>query len=134
MATINPFQIPSALQELADEVRDFLAVHYRFNRRINSDFWEHCRAHTDLAGATELVEVFHRAGPSTLCETVLPGSFLFGYDGFMALLIGQRVATEFQSDLTDNDLRRWDAYREDIRQTVRNALPMEVALRQIYSA
>jgi hypothetical protein len=116
---------------LWDEVRDFLAVHYRFNRRSDSEFWRHCRANTDLAGAAEMVDVYRRAGPSILCETVLPGAFLFGYDGFMALLVGQRVETQFRYELSDDDLRRWDAYRDDIRQAISVAVPMHEALRQM---
>ena len=49
---------------------------------------------------TELVELYRHAGPSLLCEAVLPGAFLFGYDGFMALLVGQRVETQFETELT----------------------------------
>ena len=31
-----------------DEVRDFLALHYKFNRHSNSPFWRHCRNDTDF--------------------------------------------------------------------------------------
>ncbi|MDX5404991.1 MAG: tryptophan 7-halogenase, partial [Bacteroidota bacterium] len=34
-----------------DDVRDFLAVHYRFNRKIDTPFWKHCREATDLGAA-----------------------------------------------------------------------------------
>ena len=31
-----------------DEIRDFLAVHYRFNHRVKSEFWSVCHAEADL--------------------------------------------------------------------------------------
>src|SRR5699024_2544701 len=31
-----------------DSVRDFIAVHYKFNARLDTPFWRHCRAETDL--------------------------------------------------------------------------------------
>jgi tryptophan halogenase len=131
-------RINSALRELAnqryrvlwDEVRDFLAVHYRFNRWSDSPFWRHCRADTNLAGARELVELYQQAGPATLCATALPGGHIFGYDGFMSLLVGQRVPTAYANALSPDDLRIWNAYRNDIRRQIGQALPMEVALRQ----
>ena len=35
---------------LWDEVRDFLAVHFRFNRRRDTPFWQHCRSHDQFGG------------------------------------------------------------------------------------
>jgi tryptophan halogenase len=117
---------------LWDEVRDFLAIHYRFNRRSDSPFWRHCREHTDLAGATQLVSLYQEAGPSTLCGTLLPSGHIFGYDGFMTLLIGQRVDTAYRADLSENDQRVWNAYREQVRRNVSRAIPMEEGLRHVY--
>ena len=116
---------------LWDEVRDFLAVHFRFNRRRDTPFWQHCRADVDLAGASELVDLYQQVGPSSLCTTVLPGSHIFGYDGFMNLLIGQRVPTAYSSQLTEDERRRWDVYREDVRQSIAQALPMADAIRAV---
>jgi tryptophan halogenase len=113
---------------LWDEVRDFLAIHYKFNRRSQTPFWRHCRASVNLAGAQELVELYQQAGPSTLCATVLPGGHVFGYDGFMALLIGQRVPTAYRTELSSDDVRIWNAYRDDLRRQISRALPMREAL------
>jgi tryptophan halogenase len=117
---------------LWDEVRDFLAVHFRFNRRVDSPFWRWCRENVDLAGAADLVRYFQAAGPSTLCGGMLPSGRIFGYDGFMTLLVGQRVATEFQLQLTDDDRQRWNQHRQRVLREVSRALPMDEALRHIY--
>src|SRR5438445_12304123 len=31
-----------------DDIRDFLAVHYKFNTRLDTPFWRACRADTQL--------------------------------------------------------------------------------------
>ncbi len=116
---------------LWDEVRDFLAVHYRFNRKRNTPFWQHCREYTDLAGAADMVELYKRFGPSTLCTTVLPSGHVFGYDGFMAMLIGQRVPTSYTPKLSDADNDAWRAHQSRIREQVQAAVPMDIALSQL---
>ena len=99
---------------LWDEVRDFLAVHYRFNRRSDSPFWRHCRENTDLGGAAELVQLYEEAGPTTLCGTTLPGGHVFGYDGFMSMLVGMRAPTRFQNQFSEDDRQRWMEARANI--------------------
>ena len=118
---------------LWDEVRDFLAVHYRFNRKRDTPFWKHCREHTDLAGAEEMVDLYRRFGPSTLCTTPLPSDHVFGYDGFMAMLIGQRVPTSYVPKLSAADNESWLTHQSRVREQVRSALPMDVALTRLGS-
>ena len=48
---------------LWDDIRDFLSIHYRFNKRLDTAFWRHCGEAADLAGAAELVEVYRENGP-----------------------------------------------------------------------
>ena len=86
---------------------------------------------TNLAGASEFVELYQQAGPSSLCSTVLPGGHIFGYDGFMNLMIGQRVPTSYETRLSDDERRRWDAYRDDVRAKISRALPMREAIRGV---
>ena len=116
---------------LWDEVRDFLSIHFRFNRHLDTPFWQHCQRSVDLGGAAGLVELFQEAGPSTLCTTSLPSGHVFGYDGFMSLLVGQRVPTRFRNDLSAHDRERWDQYRQALREQTRHALPMRVAIDQL---
>ena len=56
-----------------DTIRQFLAIHYRFNSRLDTPFWRACRADVDLAGARPLVEYYQENGPSLLAtDIVLP--------------------------------------------------------------
>ena len=75
-----------------DDIRDFLAVHYRFNTRSDTAFWRECREKCDLAGAAPLCEFYRENGPSALGKSIFvyPHS-AFAQEGYMALLVGQRV-------------------------------------------
>ena len=66
-----------------DDIRDFLAVHYRFNTRLDTPFWRHCREHCDLAGAAPALESYHENGPSSYFEqTVFERPDQFGLAGY----------------------------------------------------
>jgi tryptophan halogenase len=75
-----------------DDIRDFLAVHYRFNTRLDTPFWQACRADTQLHDAEYLVKFYRENGPSVVAGSqLLHPSNSFGMDGYLALLIGQGV-------------------------------------------
>ncbi len=75
-----------------DDIRDFLAVHYRFNTRLDNPFWRACRQDTKLHGAEFLVRFYQENGPSVVAGAqLLHTSNSFGMDGYLAMLVGQGV-------------------------------------------
>ena len=75
-----------------DNIRDFLAVHYRFNTRLDTPFWRDCRETCDLAGVTELCAFYQENGPSALGKSIFVSPHnSWGHEGFMAMLVGQCV-------------------------------------------
>lgn len=75
-----------------DDIRDFLAVHYAFNTRLDTPFWRACRNDTKLHGARFLVDFYRENGPSVVAGAqLLHPSNSFGMDGYLALLLGQAV-------------------------------------------
>jgi tryptophan 7-halogenase len=75
-----------------DDIRDFLAVHYKFNTRLNTPFWQAARNDTALHGAEFLVEFYRQNGPSVVAGAqLLHPSNSFGMDGYLAMLVGQNV-------------------------------------------
>jgi tryptophan halogenase len=75
-----------------DAIRDFIALHYRFNTRLDTPFWRECREKTDLGGAARVVEYFRENGPNGYWETVLFDPFdPFKYRGYATLLVGMGV-------------------------------------------
>jgi tryptophan halogenase len=75
-----------------DDIRDFLAVHYKFNTRVDNEFWRACRNDTKLHDAQFLVDFYKENGPSVVAGAqLLHPSNSFGMDGYLALLVGQKV-------------------------------------------
>lgn len=97
---------------LWDAIRNFLAVHYRFNTRRDTPFWRACRADVELAGATPIVDWYRAHGPSSLwAPTLIDPLDPFKLDGYFTLLLGQQVPFERRWTPPDHERRQWDAAR-----------------------
>jgi tryptophan halogenase len=92
-----------------DDIRDFLAVHYAFNTRLDTPFWRACRSDTKLHGAQFLVDFFKENGPSVVAGAqLLHSSNSFGMDGYLAMLVGQNVPHQKRYQPTPNESKIWD--------------------------
>jgi tryptophan halogenase len=69
-----------------EDIRDFLALHYRFNTRLETPFWRMAVRDTPLGKLEDYVKQYQATGPA-----LLGGSHMFGHDGCLALLLGMRV-------------------------------------------
>jgi tryptophan halogenase len=117
-----------------DSIRDFLAVHYKFNTRRSTPFWEHCRRETCLGGAEHIVEFYRENGPSVLWgSTLLSPHNAFGMRGYYALLLGQEVPFHRTYVPSPADLARWEAFRESHRQAALRAATVKEAMEIIRS-
>ncbi len=78
-----------------DYLRWFLALHYRYNRRLDTPFWRHCRRQTDVSDHGELLELYRERGPLSYQRSALAGievpDPLWGAEGVDVLLLGQGV-------------------------------------------
>ncbi|MFP6611962.1 MAG: tryptophan halogenase family protein [Pirellulales bacterium] len=118
-------------REKWDDIRDCLALHYRYNRRLDTPFWRHCRQNSELGNAQPLVDFYQVAGPTIACSNFIPDSSIFGYNGYMNLLIQQRISTEYRNDFSPADLAVWDEYRNTIRAELAHTLPARQALKML---
>jgi tryptophan halogenase len=116
-----------------DEVRDFLALHYKFNYRADTPFWRHCQQETDLGGAEALVDMYRVVGPHRSCEGLIPLESMFRYDGYLSMLIGQRVPTAYRPDFLPQDYTDWHLYRDRVRADVAQAVPIRHAYQVVHS-
>lgn len=80
-----------------DYVSWFLALHYKFNQKQNTPFWQACRSKTDVSSYGELIELFQERGPLAYQA---PTSFAFDYpdplwgaEGIDTILLGQQLPT-----------------------------------------
>ena len=74
-----------------DEIRDFLALHYKLNTRLETPFWRHCREDTDVSSVAGLMEFYEQNGPTGFARHLLRGTGSnFGVEGFLVMLVGNR--------------------------------------------
>ncbi|MFD0635721.1 tryptophan halogenase family protein [Catenulispora yoronensis] len=115
-----------------DALRWFLAVHYRFNTRLDTPFWKRARAATDVSGLQPLLDVFATGAPlarrqgfvrSMLMQATPP---FYGLAGVDNILLGQAVPTELVS--TAEPLERWRTRRDAAEALLRHAMPHADAL------
>jgi tryptophan halogenase len=78
-----------------DYLRWFLAIHYKFNSKLDTPFWRHCREHTNVAGAEEPLRLYREGAPlsyrrfsEAAQRAPRPAFDEFGYD---MMLMGQAV-------------------------------------------
>jgi tryptophan halogenase len=104
------------LNSMWDNLRGWLAVQYRFNRKYNTPFWRHCRDGVDLAGAAEYVERFRESAPLSGKAPVPPArtrvsglmpQYAVDYFGqeyvYDVMLAGQKVPAHYRAPVTSRD-------------------------------
>jgi tryptophan halogenase len=74
-----------------DYLRWFLALHYRFNRRLDTPFWQACRADVNIDGLAAEVEDFRAHGALSSRDVARPPDAIFGAGGLDIMLLGQQV-------------------------------------------
>jgi len=109
--------VNASVGEQWDRLRDFLALHYKLNRRLETPFWKECRETVDLAGAAATLDLFRERGP--LSGRPHPATYesLWGDFGRDVLLLGQgaegpRPRPELSPERWRDLLRRGKALAE----------------------
>ncbi len=119
---------------LWDSIRQFLAIHYRFNERVDTPFWRECREKTELGDADSIVEYYRENGPSTMPKESLCDSFdPFALDGYMILLQGQRVPYRRTHTPTPAELTSWEGHRRQVAGRAANGVTVREALDRVRS-
>lgn len=115
-----------------DEIRQFLALHYRYNDRIDTPFWQACRSDVDLVTAQPLVDYYQENGPSTYARnTLLRPLDLFGMEGYLTLLVGQKVPYRKSSTASTTEWSIWNRIRAEHKALAEKALTVREALAAI---
>ena len=113
-----------------DSIRRFLAVHYKFNTRLDTEFWRACREKLDLAGAEDVVEYYRENGPSVAWRpTLLEPDDQFGLEGYWSILVGQRVPYRKIHHHSDAERAAWARIRQAIARQAQSAIGVDEALR-----
>lgn len=111
-----------------DYLRWFLAVHYRYNHRIDSRFWRAVREDVDVSGFDALLARFSAEGPwlDRRGRGHEVGDAVFGYRGLMMMLLGQKVPSPMPTPGIGRDV--WAARTASQRALAASALPQSEAL------
>jgi tryptophan halogenase len=119
---------------MVDLVRRFLAVHYKFNTRLDTPFWKACRADVDLVGAEEYVEFFKENGPSTLWrQLILDGRDPFGFEGYLSMMIGMNVPYQRTYVIPEHEKRAWTDLYNRWQWEANQGVSVEETLRWVQS-
>jgi tryptophan halogenase len=115
-----------------DEIRQFLALHYKYNDRLDTPFWRACRADVDLVTAEPLVEYYRENGPSTFARnTLLQPLDIFGMEGYLTLLVGQKVPYRRTSKPSEAEWQIWNGIRAQHKVLAQTALTIPKAFKAI---
>jgi tryptophan halogenase len=80
-----------------DTFRWFLGMHYKFNDKIKSPFWDWCRQNTEIGDAKDVIELFKERAPlsagnfGTATQYNALPSLVFNSNSYDTLLFGQKV-------------------------------------------
>lgn len=100
-------RINSTLGETWDSIRWYLTLHFRFNKRKNTEFWRACQTDSDISGLEELLHFYKTEGPFMLNEKVRTGqaehivrnqSFP-RFNAYEILLVGQGIYPDKPVDI-----------------------------------
>lgn len=117
-----------------DDIRNFLAVHYKFNTRYDTPFWRAVRADAKLHGAEPIVEWYQENGPSVLAGvTLVHPSNSFRMDGFLALLVGQNVPYQKRYEPTVAEREFWRKYRSELVVEAKRGMTSEEVLKILHA-
>lgn len=121
----------SAIADVWDYIRWFLAIHYRFNGRLDTPFWRTCRREVDVSGIEPTIQRYRELGSLAYSTANLSigGTINFSAFGHDVLLMGQKVPSQRSGarETMEEYRRRVDGYEE----IARDALDQLSALRHL---
>ena len=96
------------------DIRDFLGLHYKLNTALDTPFWKHCRADTDLSGIGALLEFYEENGPTGFCRYRMGSSQNdFGIEGYFVMLVGNRAPYRKRHAASPQEKAIWEAHRQE---------------------
>ncbi|MCG5212939.1 tryptophan halogenase family protein [Streptosporangium sp. KLBMP 9127] len=124
--------VNAVLTKKWDEIRWFLSIHYRFNTRLDTPFWQEVRSRTDVSGLQPLLEVYAAGAPLRMRDSLtrrhleITAPTFYGLQGIDCVLLGQRVPTRLLRSA--EPIERWRTRKAAADVLVRRALPQREAL------
>jgi tryptophan halogenase len=117
------------LGEMWDEIRDFLALHYKLNTMLDTPFWRQCRAETDVSAIGDLLEFYEENGPMGFSRDLLRSTANnFGIEGFLVMLVGNKAPYRARHHATVAERETWNRHRAAFAEQARAGMDVREAL------
>jgi tryptophan halogenase len=117
-----------------DHIRRFLAIHYKFNRRLDTPFWRECLERADISGVEEYLDYFTQNGPSVIWrDTLIVGRDVFGFEGHLTMLIGMKVPNRAPHVPTEHERVQWKAIQQANRAEAAKGLTVKETVEMVRS-
>jgi tryptophan halogenase len=115
-------------------IREFLALHYKFNTRLQTPFWQACVHDTYLGSALEFVDFFCENGPSTLWRNqVIDARNPFGFEGYLSMMLGMNVPYSKTFSPSEREMQVFHDVYDRLGRAASNGLTIPEAFRWIRS-
>lgn len=82
------------IQDIVEDIRDFIILHYKATRREDSDFWNYCRTMEVPDKLAAKIELWRSKG-----RIFREGAELFGAPSWVSVLLGQGIVPEEQEPI-----------------------------------
>jgi tryptophan 7-halogenase len=93
-----------------------------------------CRATADIGPRQEMVEIFHKLGPTVAFRAHgVPRVTQFGGKGYLSLLLGMEVPYERRLQLSAEELANWKTVQQHMRQRAMQAPSTRQAMAMVRS-
>jgi tryptophan halogenase len=117
-----------------DDIRRFLAIHYKYNTRLRTPFWDACVKDTDTAGAQEFTEYYAENGPSSIWrDHLIGGRDVFGFEGYLTMMVGQKVPYRKLHSPAAGEWQAWREIQQANRQLAQNGIGVSESVEIIRS-
>ena len=116
-----------------DEIRDFLAVHYCYNTRLDTPFWQRCLHETDVSNVGKLIEFWRENGPSGFGRLLLSAEANnFGMEGWLVMFLAQQVPHQARYQPGEAERLIWERYRQENMRRARASMDIREALAYVH--
>lgn len=112
---------------LWDEICDFLSLHFKFNHKISSPFWDYCHVNSNLGTLQNLVDLYQQHGVCRALSHYVSPSSLFEIEGYLSLICGQKINVHGLVPLTSSELEEWKQYRQQLIESITSSISVRKA-------
>lgn len=112
-----------------EDIREFLGLHYKVNTMLDTPFWRMCREETDIRTLDPLLEFYGENGPTGFNRYRLRSpENNFGIEGYLVMLVGNRVPYTGRHIPTEAERRAWENHRARFIAKAQTGLNVKEAL------